>query len=125
MDKAYRSILCILLFVTSCPGNAREQCSVLKARDEIGVDTVFSESLSIDQIENSQLTTVEIDGEKVSLPFGFINDQWVELKNKIQEGDCLIHFRSGEESWKKLHGREGYLLIRGQDVVGFILIKIS
>lgn len=58
-------------------------------------------------------------------PFGRRNAEWEELKQSIRPGDCLFHYRSDEESWNNLSGREGYILIRRGKPIAGVLVRMS
>ncbi len=63
---------------------------------------------------------VERDNWTEPLAFGFMNDQWLNLKYAAQENDELWYYSSSKESWERLAGRAGYVLIRGDIVVASI-----
>lgn len=46
------------------------------------------------------------------LPFGFNNNEWRELLSKMEKGDELWAFTTGDESWDNLCGRSGIALVR-------------
>ena len=52
--------------------------------------------------------------------FGFMNEEWLNLKNAAQENDELWYYSSSKESWQRLAGRAGYVLVRGDIVVASI-----
>ncbi len=46
---------------------------------------------------------------------------WTELKPKLQQGDELYFYKTDLRSWAELRGREGYVAIRGNEVIGSLL----
>ena|SRR2546427_1156861 len=61
----------------------------------------------------------EIEG----VPFGYINGKWMTLRGKVMAGDELWIFRTPEESWVHLSGREGVALVRNGEVVAEIVTR--
>lgn len=59
------------------------------------------------------------------IAFGFINNQWEELKSIYQEGDELWEFYSPGKAWDKLMGRAGYCLIRDGEIIADIVTEMS
>lgn len=66
---------------------------------------------------------VSIDGTGV--PFGYIINEWRALLDKMQEGDKLYEFRSSDQSWEFLAGREGIALVRDGKIVADILTSMN
>lgn len=64
-------------------------------------------------------------GINIENPFGRQNAEWEDLKQNIRPGDCLFHYRSDEESWNNLSGREGYILIRSGKPIAGVLVRMS
>lgn len=79
-------------------------------------------NMSVAEVEQRQTTTIKIDGKETTLPFGFINDEWEELKRRNGKRSCIYHYRL---NCGVLCGSEGYLLIRDGQVVYLIQTKIS
>lgn len=82
----------------------------------------LGKKVSIEEVEHKHMTTMP-SGEKV--PFGYGNREWVELKMFIREKDELWEYRTGEESWENLAGREGVALVRDGYIVGEILTEMN
>ncbi len=80
------------------------------------------EEVSVSDAEKSHMTTIVVDGKAVTRPFGFINDEWEELKRRYEKGDCLYHYRV---DCGVLCGGGGYLLIRDGRVIDSIQTWIS
>jgi len=100
-------------------------CDISKVKSIHGDEATYSYPLSIEFIEKNKLVTVEIDGIEKTLPFGFINKRWEELKSLYKEGDCILFFRSSEQSWKSLSGLEAYVLIRNGELIYVLVSQIS
>ena len=117
----------LLSFSFALQGCQAASCKLDKVRAEfLYYEAVtLSKPLTLKYVEQKQTVTFEHSGEKKTLPFGRINSDWEALKSSYRDGDCLIHFRTGEESWKSLYGREGYLLIREGKIIGIIITKAS
>jgi hypothetical protein len=80
------------------------------------------QKMSVDEVEANNITTITVDGNETTLPFGFINDKWEELKRQYEKGDCLFHYQI---VCGVLCGSEGYLLIRNSEVIYFLQTRIS
>jgi hypothetical protein len=80
------------------------------------------EEVSVSDAEKSHMTTIIVDGEAVTRPFGFINDEWKELKRRYEKGDCPYHYRM---DCGTLCGSGGYVLIRDGKAIYSIRTWIS
>ncbi len=81
--------------------------------------------MSVADAEQREMVTVNMEGREATLPFGFTNERWEELKRRYEKGDCLFHYRTSPETWKALYGSEGYLLIRDGEVIYSIHTEIN
>ena len=81
--------------------------------------------VSFEQAEGEHQVTVEIDGKSVTQPFGFMNADWLRLKNLYQPGDKLIEFTSSQESWAQMAGRAGYQLLRGSEILYTVITVMN
>ena len=70
---------------------------------------------TIEELEAAHLSTD--DGRVPHVPFGFLNDAWNQFKSQILPGDKIFDFTTSPESWKKLAGRQGYVLVRDGVVI--------
>lgn len=99
--------------------------------DKNAAARLFNYPVSIDgpftwqEVEDQDARMSRDAGLVESVPFGRQNSEWEEIKQNISPGDCLFHYRSDEESWNKLSGREGYILIRRGRPVAGILVRMS
>jgi hypothetical protein len=57
-----------------------------------------------------------------------LDEQWLQFKDKFQDGDELWVFRTPQETWTEFFprcGMEGFALVRDDTVVAEILTSIS
>lgn len=114
-----------LLLATSQCGFADCDTGKIKA-SFVGYDEVmFSTPLTIEEIEKRETAIYENVTKQNTKPFGSMNADWEKMKAMHKNGDCIIHFRTDEKSWKTLSGREGYLLARNGKVLYVILTKVN
>jgi len=66
---------------------------------------------------------VEINGPKV--PFGHTNFIWLKLMAKMQDDDKLYEFRSSDDSWEYLAGRQGIALVRDGEIIADIVTLMN
>lgn len=59
------------------------------------------------------------------VPFGFQNAEWNKLVSQMKEGDELWEYASAPDTWKKLSGRAGILLIRDGKTVDGLVTRMS
>jgi hypothetical protein len=83
--------------------------------------------LTIAQVEQESLEHLQKSPRKdvPLVPFGSLNKEWTELKNKYQNGDELYFYRSDQRSWRDLCGTQGYVLIRGNEEIGGIVTLMN
>lgn len=68
----------------------------------------------------------EVELEDVSsVPFGFINQEWENIKKNMQDGDYLIEFCSSDESWTDMMGMKGYFVVRGDYIIDSIVTEMN
>jgi hypothetical protein len=63
--------------------------------------------------------------ETLQKPFGFVNEEWEELKSMMQPGDELWEYCTSKESWNMLMGSAGIELIRNGEVIASFLIRMN
>lgn len=121
--KAINTLVLLCALLTS--GCQAAQCdpSIVASFFDEPVDV--SGPFSIEEVEQRQLIEFKVDGDRKVLPFGRINESWQDFKSQILPGDCLFFYRSADESWDALHGREGYILFRNGAPVDAILTQVS
>ena len=90
-----------------------------------GQDVSCSGPFSIHEIENMYKVTIEKAGKKESIPFGYENDKWKELKLKIKNGDKIFEFTTGTASWENLAGRAGIIIFRGNNTLGILITSLN
>lgn len=56
------------------------------------------------------------------------DEQWLRFKDQMQEGDEIWYYKTPIETWTKWLppcGREGYALVRDDQIIDEILLSIS
>jgi len=81
----------------------------------------LQDQMTIEEAEAENM--VEIDGQKV--PFGHTNLIWLKLMAKMQDGDKLYEFRSSDDSWEYLAGRQGIALVRDGEIIADIVTLMN
>ncbi len=119
------AVLVISWLVTCSVGCKAVTCDTSQLKQTIQRDITTSEISAISDIEKSALVRVAEYPDVPQRPFGYRNKDWLVFKQQYLSGDCLIHFITGEDSWKKLSGLEGYAIIRGDEVVDIFLLKVN
>ncbi len=120
-----RNIFLALLVALCCAACGEALC------DKEATARLFSYPVTINgpftwqEIEDQDAKMSRDVGLIESKPFGRQNSEWEELKQNIRPGDCLFHYRSDEESWNNLSGREGYILIRRGKPIAGVLVRMS
>jgi len=121
----------LLLFLISCNIKSQTKDSlenkiyIEKIKEMYGSDVDYQGPVSIKEIEKEYIITIEKDGKKTTLPFGYLNDDWIEIKSKMRKGDKIFKFTTDQESWANLAGREGVLVLRGNVVVGQLITTMN
>jgi hypothetical protein len=100
-------------------------CNVEKLKKTLEREIIVSKTQEFSDIEKKSLKKISLNPDVPQKPFGYRHEKWLAFKNKFQHGDCLIHFITPEEAWKRLAGLEGYAIIRGNEVVAVFILKVS
>ncbi|MDQ7780518.1 MAG: hypothetical protein RDV41_12555 [Planctomycetota bacterium] len=74
---------------------------------------------TVEECEKNYLVKDERLGPN-PVPFGFQNQKWLELKQRMQEGDELWEYCSPPETWKAFCGRAGVCVVRNGEVIDSI-----
>jgi hypothetical protein len=82
-----------------------------KLKEDLIADILFK--LSVEEFEED------------NIPFGVLNALWKRLNIEIQEGAEVYYYYSSEWTWKAHCGREGYIIVREDQLVDNILISLS
>ncbi len=91
---------------------------------EIVPESVLSWLQNEISIQNAEAKHMaEIDGKLI--PFGCINKQWQCIVGGMQDGDRFYEFRSSDESWECLAGREGIALVRDGNIIADIITEMN
>lgn len=120
--KYYSIYFLVFLFSCTAEKNLNRNSNLDKLFDK---KTQVEGPFSIEQAEKDNMITVKKNGKSVILPFGYINDDWETLKSNYQEGDQIFKFSTSAESWDNLAGREGYVLIRGDQIIAEIITLMN
>ena len=83
-----------------------------------------TKKLTIEEAEQRNLVEDSRLGDR-PVPFGFMYGSWVALKKKLREGDELWEFRSPQEDWDNLGGREGVCIVRDGEIADLIVTRMS
>jgi len=78
---------------------------------------------TIHEIEKEELRPLSENGEVV--PFGDLNKKWEKFKSSRIEDDCVVYFKTDDESSAKLYGREGYILVRNGQPIDAITVRLN
>ena len=62
---------------------------------------------------------------EITLDDSHDSPEWSNFKSQYKEGDEIYFFSSDRISWGYLRGREGYVLIRKNEVVDFVVTSMS
>lgn len=114
-------IICLMAIETA------QACEANRAilRKLVGDKVSISESLSVASIEATELIEIEFEGQRKKQPFGNNYKNWLKFKSKMRLNDCIFYIESDAESWVKLSGRAGYVLVRNGKVVTVFYTSIS
>ena len=74
--------------------------------------------LTIAQVEQESLEEIRKYPDVPQVPFGYENDKWKKLKSQYRDGDEFYFFAANVQSWVFPHGMAGYVLIRGNEILG-------
>jgi hypothetical protein len=118
------AIALFILIVISAT-DAEAACNGKAVRNFVGISIDVLEDVDVDAAERKELKSVVSNGQRIEVPFGRLNPEWEKLKGLYQEGDCLFYFRTDQDSWNGLYGREGYVLVRDGIIVYAILTIMS
>jgi hypothetical protein len=121
------ALLAIALFISlaAFASDAEAACSGEVVRDFVGITIDVLEEVDVEAAERKELTSVISNGQRMDVPFGRMNSEWEKLKQLYEHGDCLFYFRTDQDSWNGLYGREGYVLVREGTVIYVIITQLS
>ena len=114
------------LILMSSQVHSNEECSINEIAQQFDTPVIVKIIDTSSEIEAMEMQLIYIeDGEQKKVPFGRIHKQWLKFKGDFQDGDCFMSFVTKKESWEKLHGRKGYLLVRKNKIISYILTSMS
>ena len=108
---------------------ATDQTTVQKTQtkslcEQIYPKTKLGPPLNVREVEAESIKEMELQGQSNPegsnapvVPFGYINAEWASLKSVIKPGNTLHKFTEV--------GSEGYLVLRGQCIVGQMWTAIA
>jgi len=70
--------------------------------------------ISIEEAEAKHLVKIE----NQNMPFGYMHSSWLNLLNKMQDGDKLHEYTSSDGSPENLTGQAGIALTRSGKIIG-------
>jgi hypothetical protein len=105
-------VLLLCLAEIAHAGCGPEQLSAAQMRQH-GV--IISQPLGVSDVERKNLVEVYVNGVKKRLPFGYINDKWLEFLRQRREGDKIVFFEAALENSGFFS--KGYALLRHGCVV--------
>jgi hypothetical protein len=104
-------------------GRPEELRAIIRSYLHAGIDVVRG-PLTVKEVQN-ELTEdakrASTGGRRV-IPGG---PEWEELKAKLKRGDQLYFYKTDRQSWQELRGREGYVAIRGNEVIDDFLTRMN
>ncbi len=95
-------------------GNSTSVQEIIESK----MDTLVG-SFSVSELQRDRMITIRETGEV--LPFGYISEEWEELKSLMQDGD-EIYFVEHRDGY---YMHNGHLLVRAGCVVFFLRGAIS
>jgi hypothetical protein len=124
---------CIVLFLIAiafkCNGQVKDTVAnkiyIEKIQQLYGKDVSIDGHFSIGEIEGKNKIEIEKEGKKISLPFGYVNNQWLEIKSKMKKGDKIFEFSTGPDSWANLAGRAGVIVLRKNELIGTVITTMN
>lgn len=54
-----------------------------------------------------------------------LRDQWIAMSSRIRADDRVWAYSSPQESWDRLAGRQGYCIVRGDQIIDSIVLLMS
>lgn len=119
MTKVFIAYMSIVL--VSSTAIASDKCDLESLSSKFDVSVQLSEVVSISEIKEDNIVEITIDSGVTQRTFRYGNKYWEKLKSLREEGDCIVYFITGPETWQEFYGREGYMLARdGQPIYSFM-----
>lgn len=120
---AYLIITSLVLLCSS--GCELSTCNLSQLGKTLDRGVIISHTKGFSDLEEESLKEISKHPHVPQVPFGYSNKEWLAFKHKYQQDDCLVYFKTPEESWKRLAGLEGYAIIRGEEIIAVFILKIS
>lgn len=90
-----------------------------------GEGAVIYDPITIEEIEKRSLEEMSKCKNCPQVSFGFQNPKWEKFKSEYKAGDIILYFNTNNESWAGLYGREGYALVREEEIIDTILVTMN
>lgn len=58
-------------------------------------------------------------------PHGIFRQQFNEMQSVAMEGDVLYWYTSSRKDWQNGMGSEGYVLVRGNEIIGDLVLRMN
>jgi len=87
-------------------------------------ETLTSRPMSIAEIEKSEMLDISKCKNCPQMPFGVDNRDWLELKDEYTDGDVILYFYTNNNISKNAYRREGYALIRDNEVIDILFKRV-
>lgn len=75
--------------------------------------------------ETEQRNSFAQDDSCNTIPFGYENEIWSEIKSAMDPGDEVWEFCSPPQSWEKLCGRAGVCIVRQRQIIDGIVTMMN
>jgi len=84
----------------------------------------LTDRMTVEEAETKHLVLHPQLGEE-PIPFGFQNEAWKALVDRMEEGDEVWAFNSPKETWEKMFGRAGIAVVREGKIVDMLVTKLN
>jgi hypothetical protein len=92
--------------------------------DAFGAGSIIKGPVTLEEVEKVGLDKVS-GKDCPQVPFGYQNKVWEKMKSQYRAGDIILYFKTDSKSWASLSGREGFVLIRGKEIIATITILMN
>lgn len=129
MINFFYLVLFFVVLTYNCNGQIKDTIKnkiyMEKIQQLYGNDVSIDGPFTIAEIESKNKVEIEKDRKKTIIPFGYVNDQWLEIKSKMKKGDKIFEFSTGPDSWANLAGRAGIVVLRKNELVGTLITTMN
>ncbi len=104
----------------------QEQVRLLISRFcRCGPEVEMRGPLTVEQVHEELVEAAEDLSRAEKRTLTFEGPEWHQLKSKLGKGDEFYFFKSDRQSWTNLEGSEGYIAIRGSEIIGSLVTIIN